>query len=245
MKSKKYCAFIYYLIYFLVYHVVKLSKFKLNIHPKIDQIMKKLVLFFCMALALCISVDGLAQKKKKKKKSKGNEAKEWKKKMKSMDPMAFKAMSEELQVIKSEAATKDRELSALRKQITTKEAELAAKDAQITDLKRKFDEVSSVKEEVKDISADADDFTKGIVYKVQIGAFRNKDLTKYMELENFKWEKDADGVKKYTIGNFRDYWEADTFKKYMREMGVKDAWIVAYEDNERKDIKEVLDTSSE
>ena len=29
-----------------------------------------------------------------------------------------------------------------------------------------------------------------------------------------------------TIGIFRDYWEADTFKKYMREMGVKDAIIV-------------------
>lgn len=207
--------------------------------------MKGLVFFFFMALALSISVDGLAQKKKKSKSKKGNEAKEWKKKMKSMDPMAFKAMSEELQVIKSEAATKDRELSALRKQVTTKDAELAAKDAQISEIKRKFDETNSMKDDAKDITSDADDFTKGVVYKVQIGAFRNKDLTKYTELENFKWEQDADGVKKYTIGNFRDYWEADTFKKYMREMGVKDAWIVAYEDNERKDIKEVLDDDSE
>lgn len=203
--------------------------------------MNRLVIFFFMALALCASVDGMAQKKKKKKKKKGNEAKEWKKKKKSMDPMAFKAMSEELQVLKSEAATKDRELSALRKQITTKEAEIAAKDAQIAELKRKFDEMDAMRNEVKDISPDADDFTQGVVYKVQIGAFRNKDLTKYVELKNFKWEQDADGVKKYTIGNFRDYWEADTFKRYMREMGVKDAWIVAYEDNERKDIKEVLD----
>lgn len=208
--------------------------------------MKKSVIFFFMALALCFSMDGMAQKKKKKKKGKkGNEAKEWKKKMKAMDPLAFKTMSEELQVLKSEAATKDRELSALRKQITTKEAELAAKDAQVSELQRKFADMDAMKNEVKDVSADAEDFTKGVVYKVQIGAFRNKDLTKYMELENFKWEQDSDGVKKYTIGNFRDYWEADTFKKYMREMGVKDAWIVAYEDDERKDIKEVLDTDSE
>lgn len=197
-------------------------------------------MLFFLALALGFSTDGMAQKKKKKK-----EAKEWKKKMKSMDPLAFKAMSEELQVLKSEAATKDRELSALRKQITAKEAELAAKDAQLAELKRKFDETMSMKETVKDISSDAEDFTKGVVYKVQIGAFRLKDLTKYTELENFKWEQDADGVKKYTIGNFRDYWEADTFKKYMREMGVKDAWIVAYVDNERKDIKDVLDSSGE
>ena len=206
--------------------------------------MKKVFIFFFLVPAMFLSVDGLAQKKKKKKKNK-KEQKEWKKKMKSMDPLAFKAMSEELQVLKSEAATKDRELSAIRKQLSAKDAELAAKDAQIAELKRKFDEMDAMKNEVKDISADADDFTKGVVYKVQIGAFRNKDLTKYMDLENFKWEEDADGIKKYTIGHFRDYWEADTFKKYMREMGVKDAWIVAYEDNERKDIKEVFDGGGE
>jgi len=205
--------------------------------------MKHSVLLFFLAFALCWSVDGVAQKKKKKKKKKGNEAKAWKKKMKSMDPLAFKAMSEELQVLKGEAASKDRELSALRKQITSTEAEVSAKDAQIAELKRKFEEVEAMKESVKDITADADDFTKGIVYKVQIGAFRNRDLTKYTELENFKWEQDEGGVKKYTIGFFRDYWEADTFKKYLREMGVKDAWIVAYVDNERKDIKDVLDSS--
>lgn len=206
--------------------------------------MKKFVMFFFLALALGFSVDGVAQKKKKKKK-KGNESKEWKKKMKSMDPLAFKAMSEELQVLKGQAATKDRELSALRKQVTTKEAEAAAKDAQIGELKRKFEEAAAMKDNVKDVTAGADDFTKGVVYKVQVGAFRLKDLTKYTELENFKWEQDPDGVKKYTIGHFRDYWEADTFKKYMREMGVKDAWIVAYVDDERKDIKEVLDSEGE
>ena len=31
------------------------------------------------------------------------------------------------------------------------------------------------------------------------------------------------------------------FKKYMREMGVKDAWIVPYRDGERVEIKDVLE----
>ena len=44
-----------------------------------------------------------------------------------------------------------------------------------------------------------------------------------------------------TIGIFRDYWEADTFKKYLREMGVKDAWIVPFKDNVRVEIKDVLE----
>jgi len=61
------------------------------------------------------------------------------------------------------------------------------------------------------------------------------------ENPNFGGEKSQDGVNAYTIGLFRDYWEADTFKKYMREMGVKDAWIVPFKDGQRVDIKDVLE----
>jgi hypothetical protein len=46
-----------------------------------------------------------------------------------------------------------------------------------------------------------------------------------------------------TIGIFRDYWEADTFKKYMRDMGVKEAWIVPYKDGVRVELKDVLDAA--
>jgi hypothetical protein len=82
----------------------------------------------------------------------------------------------------------------------------------------------------------------GIVYKVQIGAFRNKDLTKYFNNnKNFSGDVDSDGAKKYTLGEFVEYWEADNFKKYLREMGVKDAWVVAYKDGNRVPIKDALE----
>ncbi len=82
----------------------------------------------------------------------------------------------------------------------------------------------------------------GVTYKVQIGAFKNKDLTKYFGTsKNFSGEVDADGTKKYTICFFKDYWEADNFKKYMREMGVKDAWVVAYKEGKRVPLKDALE----
>ena len=79
---------------------------------------------------------------------------------------------------------------------------------------------------------------------MQIGAFKNKDLSKYFENNpNFGGEAAGDekAEQKLTIGIFRDYWEADTFKKYMRDMGVKDAWIVPYKDGVRVEIKDVMD----
>lgn len=88
------------------------------------------------------------------------------------------------------------------------------------------------------------DFSTGIVFRVQIGAFKRKDLSKYFSNNpNFGGEvgKDPNDPQRITIGVFRSYWEADTFKKYMREMGVTDAWIASYRDGKRVEIKDVLD----
>ena len=43
---------------------------------------------------------------------------------------------------------------------------------------------------------------------------------------------------KYTLGEFTDYWEADKFKQFLREMGVEGAWVVAYKDGKRQIMKE-------
>ncbi len=86
------------------------------------------------------------------------------------------------------------------------------------------------------------DYDRGIAFKVQIGSFRDKDLAKYFENhENFAGEIREDGTQAITLGIMRDYWAADTFKKYLREMGVKDAWIVPFRDGQRVELKEVLE----
>lgn len=205
----------------------------------------KQTLFSIFAVAIIlISAPSFAQKK--------NDEKEWKKKQKEMDPMAFKAMYEEYQQLKSDAASKERELATLRKQLTTKDAEISAKDVEINELRGQMQKAQSEKEaegaakassdNAKDITAGGDDYTKGIVFKVQVGAFTKKTYSE--KIDGRFWEEDEDGVKKYTIGYFRDYQEATRFKNYLRAIGVSDAWIVAYEDNQRKDIKNVLDAET-
>jgi len=69
-------------------------------------------------------------------------------------------------------------------------------------------------------------------------------MSKYFDNNpNFGGEvgKEPSDPQRINIGIFRNYWEADTFKKYLREMGVKDAWIVPYRDGIRVEIKDVLD----
>jgi hypothetical protein len=174
------------------------------------------------------------------------EKKEWKKKAKeyAKNPANLKNLTEQKQVA-------DTDNSALKAQVTTLNSQISDKNANIADLE---DQISKLRSELTSTKAQLTqlketppppspmDFSKGVVFKVQIGAFKNKDLSKYFENNpNFGGEATDKGEQRFTIGVFRDYWEADKFKKYMRDMGVKDAWIVPFKDGQRVDIKDVLE----
>jgi len=202
--------------------------------------MKKVViLMFCLAL-ITASTQSFAQLSKKEKK-------EWKKKAKeyAKNPQNLKQMTEDKQ-------TADTQVSELNQKVTQMQNSISDKDAKITELEDQLSQMrgqlTSARAELAQLksspvtSANPGDFSKGVVFKVQVGAFKNKDLAKYFENNpNFGGEAKEGEPQKITIGIFRDYWEADTFKKYMREMGVKDAWIVPYKDGQRVEIKDVLE----
>jgi hypothetical protein len=125
---------------------------------------------------------------------------------------------------------KDSKIAELEDQLTKLRSELTTTKAELAQLKEVPPAPSPM------------DFSKGLVFKVQVGAFKNKNLAKYFDNNpNFGGEVKEGEPQKVTIGIFRDYWEADTFKKYLREMGVSDAWIVPYKDAQRVDIKDVLE----
>lgn len=200
-----------------------------------------LILLFIAFSVIAVDNDAYAQKKKKKSKSSDSknekkEIKQWKKKLKETDPLKFRDMTQELNTLRGQASGLKAEISKLEQEKEGFDAQLKEKDNTIADLKAENEKLK--KQLDNNVSRSGDDYTRGIVYKVQIGAFKNRDLSKFQDKGNF-WMEDQDGLKKYTIAYFRDYGEADQFKKYMRAMGVKDAWIVAYDNNVRKDIKDV------
>lgn len=73
----------------------------------------------------------------------------------------------------------------------------------------------------------------GIYYEVQIGAFSNFDIEKYnsglVELHG----ETTNGITKLTLGRFSNLKLAADFLKDVKEMGFKDAWVVAKENGER------------
>jgi TolA-binding protein len=202
--------------------------------------MKTRVLFLCLALIFS-GATVFAQLSKAEKKEWKKKAKEFKK-----NPAALKQLNDDKQVADNSVVDLSGQLKQLQSTVSDKNAKIADLEDQIS---RMRSELNSAKAELAQLKAqpviNPMDFSKGVVFKVQVGAFKNKDLSKYFDNNpNFGGEaadKDAAEPQKITIGIFRDYWEADTFKKYMREMGVKDAWIVPYRDGVRVEIKDVLE----
>lgn len=190
--------------------------------------------FFALALVITLGSMSFAQNMTKE------EEKEWKKKLKSMSPATFKALVENKDKYKEDVIN-----------LQTRVDELESENEQISSEIEDYKAAAAAAEEKAQQAASAPatasgtpTAAKGVVFKVQVGAFKNFDLTKYFDRhQNFSGEVDADGTMKYTLGIFSDYWEADKFKKYMREMGVKGAWIVSYKDGNRVNIKEVLEGS--
>ncbi len=199
--------------------------------------MKTRVLFLCLALIFS-GTQVFAQLSKKEKK-------EWKKKAKeyAKNPANFKTFVEAKQTAETQVSTLGTEVNKLKSSVSDKDAKIAELEDQISKMRGDLASARSELSKLKEAPAkNSMDFSKGVVFKVQIGAFKNKDLSKYFENNpNFGGEAAEGGEQKLTIGIFRDYWEADTFKKYMREMGVSDAWIVPYRDGQRVEIKDVLE----
>src|SRR5690606_14093346 len=176
----------------------------------------RLVLFFCLALILS-STHSFAQLSKQEKK-------EWKKKAKefSKNPANLKQLTEDKQTADNQVSTLNQKVSQMQNQISDKDAKIAQLEDQLSQTRGQLTSAKAELAQLKESPVvNPMDFSKGVVFKVQIGAFKNKDLAKYFDNNpNFGGEVKEGEPQKITIGIFRDYWEADTFKKYMRDMGV-------------------------
>jgi hypothetical protein len=198
------------------------------------------ILLTIVFLVVCSLSTSYAQKKTKEEKEL---EKEWKKKMSNLEPLEYKRLVEENAAAKAEVSEMNSKMSNFNNELAAKATEVEQLKTQIDDLKKKAtEEVTSNVTKSSVHSGNHNAPSTGVVFKVQIGSFRKRDLAKYFDNNpNFSGEVDADGTRKYTLGYFGEYWEADTFKKYLREMGVKDAWIVPYKNGQRVNIKDVLE----
>jgi hypothetical protein len=188
--------------------------------------MKRIFTILTVTFMMLITFESVAQMSR-------SEKREWKKRLRALTEEQYKALLEDQRSLTTQ-------VSSLRTELDEVDSQLASKDEQINQYAAQNancqDQLAQARANARPGGMINDQV--GIVFKVQIGAYREITLSEDNSPE-FGSETVGD-VNKYTIGVFTDYWKADTFKKYIREMGVKDAWIVAYKDGRRVNIEEVL-----
>ncbi|MCX7981049.1 MAG: hypothetical protein N3A68_08420 [Bacteroidia bacterium] len=201
-----------------------------------------------LVLSLFLGINLLpAQQKKKGGDPQKQLKKEWKKKAKSYvkNPLALKAREESFQ---KQVQDRDRQIEELQR----RNRELAEQVAQLEDqLRARQYSLDSLQSEVLRLKAAYEaekkqarlDVMPGLVFKVQIGAFRLFDMRKYAQ-DNPFFEAEALGdINRYTVGRFRSLELAEAFQKDIKRLGIRDAWIVPFKDGVRitmKEAKEIL-----
>lgn len=81
----------------------------------------------------------------------------------------------------------------------------------------------------------------GLIYKVQIGAFRNPiDPEQFKGMSPLTAETTPQGLTRYTAGLFTKFETADKVKNEIRELGYKDAFVVGFFNGKRISTAEAL-----
>ena len=192
--------------------------------------MKKLSVMLCMTLLTFAEHSAYAKRlKKPMSKQQRAELKAWKKRKAVMSPSQFKQLIEETHNLKAQYKCLVQEAEVTQEAL---EAEIAMLTMQAAQKEKRQDQ----REETRETDM------QGVVFKVQIGAYKKCDLGDILEKGNLKTilEQEQIGeLNAYTLGKFRDYWQANQFKKALRAMGLKDAWVVILRDGKRVPFKEV------
>ncbi len=170
-----------------------------------------------------------------------DEKKALKKEIRKMDPEDLKALKEKLD-------GQEKKIDALNEKAMKLESVEEMLDSQkmvLEDLQEKYDQLeedyTSVMMEKAHEELHEEEWNLGVVFRVQIGALTQEEYDKEIPSDFAMEVEKKDDMQKMLIGYYRDYEEANTFKKLMRKIGISTAWIVPYKDGKRVKLQEVLD----
>ena len=118
--------------------------------------------------------------------------------------------------------------------------EKASKELYLSNLEK---ENTNYKADIKSLKAELSAIENGnkqpdLLYKVQIGAFKSFALDGYIQENESIIEKDESGFKKYSLGSFTNYKDALKFKKEIKRLGFRKAFLVVEYKGNKINIKE-------
>ena len=187
--------------------------------------MKHLILSFLIAFTWSnISAQELSKEEKKQLKTQIKDLKK--------NPAKLKKLNDNLEILGIAIEQQFEDISILKNN-------LQSQDITLTGLK---DSLNALAYELETAREFHSNLTKGeqafdgqseYHYRIQIGLFKNLDITHLFTSEKYLMHEDINGAYRYSVGNFTSEIDAEAFKVEIRKLGIKDAFVTKYKDGER------------
>jgi DNA repair exonuclease SbcCD ATPase subunit len=168
--------------------------------------------------------------------------------MKELKKQVKKLKIEDLKNLKNQEQKLEEDFIQKQQEINNKKAQLDKTNKE--EIKKRNEGIAYLEEQVRKIKKDRTEVNASkkdrnntkCSFSVQIGAYKNKDLTQYMESNpNFAVESNEEGYKKYMLGFFTSYWEAKSFSKYLNNLGAQ-TYVAGFYDGKRvPELKDMTD----
>ena len=199
--------------------------------------MKK-ILISLVCLSMFVAIGAVSAQKELSK----DEQKEWKKTAKEYmkNPAALAQLTKDKQELQRINNSMESDLNLLKTQVNAKDNRVASLESQIDQLSMQLEAARNAQPSEPIYATPSDSPSEmipmGMIYRVQIGAFekdKNKlpsdlDTGQDMALEQ------GGGMQKIVLGQFTNKADAEKLQKYLKKVGVKDAWVVTYQDGVRQ-----------
>lgn len=159
------------------------------------------------------------------------------------NPELLRDLTEETDALREENRELQSRINQIESERSHSSSQVAQKDREIMELNNRLldaqEALRQKNEEPPAVMTPREVEETGTHFKVQIGAYEKTYIPENLAGDDMGLESDGN-LQKVLVGKFSDYQAAKELKKYIRNIGIKDAFIVAYRDGARVDLNEVV-----
>lgn len=159
------------------------------------------------------------------------------------NPELLRDLTEETDALREENRELQSRINQMESERSHSSSQVAQKDREIMELNNRLldaqEALRQKNEEPPAVMTPREVAETGTHFKIQIGAYEKTYIPENLAGDDMGLESDG-SLQKVLVGKFNDYQAAKELKKYIRNIGIKDAFIVAYRDGVRVDLDEVV-----
>lgn len=169
------------------------------------------------------------------------------------NPAALRQLIEDCEVTEKQLATTQQQLNQYRSQSGSTEQDLNALRNNLASEQQANDQLRQQLAQAQAANAnrpssgpndrlDTDEnmIVSGVIFQVQLGAFAKNTVNTNLSTGNALELQEQNGLQKFVVSQFRTYASAAKLRDRLKQMGVKDAFVVAKQDGIRIGVPDAL-----